>query len=195
MPFETDTTWPPGLLTIFDHGRARSTTLENRYYGPYNKLLDYCFGNTFAYYVAPQKLPTDDNRETVDFIVFLVVFDNNGKPVFLLDVKNDNWAQNPELRFRADKQMRERYALMLHDCPVPRLWGLSVLGTSMRVYCGDTQTLNVDPPSIPRPEPSGRVLSHSFLADGWSVDIMSQDGFTKMKEIVTDILTHSNNVQ
>lgn len=122
-----------------------------------------------------------------------MVFDNNDKPVFLIGVKDDSWPRNPELRFRADQHIRDRYALMLNDCPLPRLWGLSVLGTSMRVYCGDTQTLEVDPPPIPRAE---CVLSPSFLSRRMECrDILSQDGFTKMKEIVTDILAHANNLQ
>lgn len=95
------------------------------------------------------------------------MYDTNDKPVLLVEVKDDSWAQKAELRYRADKQMRERYALMLDECPLPRLWGLSLMGTSMRVYCGesgDTQSFDMTPPAIPRPEPSTRVLSPSFLA-------------------------------
>ncbi|KZP29209.1 hypothetical protein FIBSPDRAFT_946859 [Athelia psychrophila] len=163
MPCQTDTTWPPGLLTIFEHSRARNTTFENRYYGPYDKLLNYCFGQSFNYYIAPQNFPTADSRDMVDFIVFLV---------------------KSELRSRADKQMRDRYALMLDDCPIPRLWGLSVLGTSFRAYCGDRESYEIDPQAVPRPEPTTRLLSPNFLADGGTMDILSQEGFEKMKEIL-----------
>ena len=48
--------------------------------------------------------------------------------------------------------------------------------------------------AIPRPEPLSRVLSPSFLAGEWVLDLISQDGFEKMKEIVADILTHTENV-
>jgi hypothetical protein len=161
---------------------------ENRYYGPYDKLLNYCFGDSFTFYVAPQNPPRDDSRDAADFIVFLVVFDRNDKPVLIVEVKDDSWAQKAELRYRADVQMRSRYALMLDECPIPRLWGLSLLGTSMRVYCGDTQSYMVAPEAIPRPEPSTRILSPSFLADEWDLDIMSLEGFAKLKEVVGDIL-------
>jgi hypothetical protein len=55
MPFSTDTacSWPPGLRTIFDICRQQREPLENRYYGPYDKLLNYCFGDSFQYFVAP----------------------------------------------------------------------------------------------------------------------------------------------
>lgn len=194
MPFSADDAWPAGLHIIFDHARTKHATFENRYYGPYDKLLNYCFGESFTYYVAPQSPPRDDSRDAVDFIVFLVVYDTNDKPILLVEVKDDSWAKKAELRYRADKHMRERYALMLEECPLPRLWGLSLMGTSMRVYCGDTQSFDVIPPAIPRPEPSSRVLSPSFLAKEWELDVLSAEGFAKMKEIVTDILKHATQV-
>lgn len=52
----------------------------------------------------------------------------------------DSWAQKAASRYCADGCMRDRYVLMLEDCPVPRLWGLSLLGTSARVYCGDRES-------------------------------------------------------
>lgn len=88
--------------------------------------------------------------------------------------------------------MRGRYALILDDCPLPRLWGLSLLGTSARVYCGDKATYEVQPPAIVRPDHS-RVLSPTFLAGKWDMDILTEGGFAKMKEIVTDTLAHVGN--
>ena len=175
MPFQTDNAWPAGLLTIFEHGRAKHSTFENRYYGPYDKLLNYCFGSEFTFYVAPQNPPARDSRDTVDFIVFLVVFNSSDKPVLIVEVKDDSWAQKAELRYRADNQMRHWYGLMLDDCPTPRLWGLSVLGTYVRVYCDDKASYDVTPEAIPRPEPLSRVLSPSFLAGEWDLDLLSQE--------------------
>jgi len=122
------------------------------------------------------------------------VFNSNDRPVVIVEVKDDSWAQKGELRYRADKQMRDRYGLMLDDSATPRLWGLSVFGTSVRVYCGDKASYEVTPQAVPRPEPLSRVLSPSFLAREWDLDLLSQEGFEKMKEIVTDILTHTENV-
>ncbi|KAF8799606.1 hypothetical protein BYT27DRAFT_7201276 [Phlegmacium glaucopus] len=51
MPISTDTAWPAGLLTIFEICR-QEPSYENRFYGPYNKLLTYCFGpNSYTYFV------------------------------------------------------------------------------------------------------------------------------------------------
>src|SRR6266545_5133675 len=45
MPFSTDNSWPAGLLNIFEICRKVNSPLENRYYGPYDKLINYCFGD------------------------------------------------------------------------------------------------------------------------------------------------------
>jgi hypothetical protein len=190
MPFQSDNTWPAGLVTIFNHACAKRPPFQNRYYGPYDKLLNYCFGGSFTFYIAPQNPPRDDSRDVFDPTVFLVVFDSNNKPVLIVEAKDDSWIEKAELRYRADDQMRSRYALMLDECPLPRLWGLSLLGTSARVYCGDTTSFDVHPPAIVRPHQSC-VLPTTFLAGEWAIDILTKDGFAKMKEIVTDILDHN----
>ena len=188
MPFESDENWPAGLITIFDHARAKRTTFENRYYGPYDKLLNYCFGESFTYYIDPQKPLRDDSRDA-DFVFFLVVLNSNNKPVLIFEVKDDSWVEKAELRYRADDQMRNKYALMLDECPLSRLWGLSLLGTSARIYCGDTASFDMQPPATVHSHES-RALPTAFLAGEWAIDILTKEGFAKMMEIVTDILDH-----
>jgi hypothetical protein len=64
-------------------------------------------------------------------------------------------------RFEADDQIRHRYKEMFGNCPLPRLWGLSLLGTSLRVYCGTVATRTIKPELpdfVPRPDPD-RILS------------------------------------
>jgi hypothetical protein len=197
MPFLTDNAWPSGLLTCFEHSRQRREVFENRYYGPYDKLLNYCFGSDFTFYVAPQNPPTDNTSDDnpcddLGFILVLIVFNNNNQPVLVVEVKDDYYARKPQYRYDADKLMRGRYDFIVDDCPTPRLWGLSLLGTSMRVYCANKTTNRITPPYIPRD--SDRVLASSFLAGEWDVDILSESGFAKMKEIVTDIFTHTANM-
>ncbi|CAA7264496.1 unnamed protein product [Cyclocybe aegerita] len=189
MPFPTDAAWPAGLLKIFEICRHELQPLENRYYGPYNKLLTYCFNpDSFEFFIAPQSPPREFSpRDTVDFAVFLIVFDIQRRPVLIAEIKDDAWATRADLRFKADDQIRHRYDSMLDDCPLPRLWGLSLLGTSLRVYCGDVATGAVEPVFDNRPSP-GRTLPRNFLEGAWNIDILSQEGFDKMKEIVGNIV-------
>ena len=188
MSFTTDVAWPAGLLKIFNICRHEPHPLESRYYGPYNKLLAYCFDPySYEFFIAPEKPPGKlSSHEAVDFIVFLIVFDIQRRPVLIAEIKDDGWATKSELRLKADDQMRQRYQSMLTDCPLPRLWGLSLLGTSLRVYCGDVAANDVEPVSENRPNPL-RLLPRNFLEGAWNIDILSQEGFDKMKEIVGDI--------
>jgi len=59
----------------------------------------------------------------------------------------------------------------------------------MRVYTGNTASMEVNPPIVERP--ARRALDPSFLANQWDLDILSDQGFRKMKEIVSFIKRHS----
>ena len=192
MPFATDTAWPAGLLRIFEICRNKPHKLESRYYGPYTTLLAYCFGsNSYEFFIAPQNPPNDRSaHEAVDSIVFLVVFDKQGHPVLIAEIKDDACADTGSLRFKADEQMRHQFDFMLDDCPLPRLWGLSLLGTSLRVYCGEVITHFVDPVLEGLPDHTFSIPPDT-LEGAWDVDILSQEGFAKMKEIVGDIVENA----
>ena len=190
MAFKNDTAWPEDLLALFTRQPTRMATLERRYYGPDDKLLNYCIGESFNFYVASQKSSDDERRDIFKFdSISIVVYDRADNPVLLIEVRDETWALKAELRYCAGENMRDRYAFMLDECAIPRLWGLSLLSISMRLYCVDKETYILNPLSIPRPDTS-RVLPLSFLANEGDLDILSQDGFEKLKEIMNDI---SNN--
>ena len=67
----------------------------------------------------------------VDFVVFLVVLNQEQKPVLIAEMKDDRWANEPDKRQRADSQMRQRFDQMLPNCAIPRLYGL--LGTFVAI--------------------------------------------------------------
>ena len=155
MPFSTDTAWPQGLHTIFDICHQQCKPLENPYYGPYDKLLNYCFSDSFQYFVVLQSPPSDlTPRETVDFVVFLIIFDVNRNPVLIAKIKVDGWADKADLHYNADDQIHCRYDAMLGNCPLPCLWGLSLLSTSLHVYCGTVATETIEPDFEPCPSPN-----------------------------------------
>ena len=189
MPLATDTAWPAGLLKIFEICRHELKPFEDRYHGPYNTLLTYCFGpDSFEFFITPQSPPSEfPPRDTVDPVVFLIVVDIQCRPVLMVGIRDDPWAASADLRLKADEQMRHQYDFMIGDCPLPRLWGLSLLGTSLRVYCGDVVTRGLEPAFEDRPNRS-QALPPDFLGGAWNIDILSQEGFTKMKEIVGDIV-------
>ncbi|KAK7015230.1 hypothetical protein R3P38DRAFT_3400414 [Favolaschia claudopus] len=181
------------IVKIFDIARTSHGSFENRYYGAYTKLLTYCFGEGFDFVVAPQAPPNSQSRETVDFIVYFIVFDAaQQRPVFLIEVKDDEHNTIPTKRNAADEQMRGRYDELLRGCPIPLLYGLSVLGTCMRVYCGNKVHKTVMP-SFVETDPRF-VLPDDYLEGEWSVDILSPPGFSEMKRIVTFIKDETINL-
>lgn len=124
-----------------------------------------------------------------DLVLYLIVFDARCHPVLIADIRDDGWVNRADLRCRADYQIRRRFDSIYQNCPLPRFWGLSLLGTSLRVY-GDADTRNIEPRFIDRPSPS-RALPRDFLGDGWNIDIPSEEGFSRMREVVQDIITNT----
>jgi hypothetical protein len=57
----------------------------------------------------------------------------------------------------------------------------------MRVYTGDAAAMTLNPPWVATS--ANRVLDRKYLQDAWKIDILSDEGFAKMKEIVTFIKT------
>jgi hypothetical protein len=179
-------TWPADLQTMFDICRRQLQPLGTHYCAPYNQLLTHCFGGSDFFVTLPPGALT--YHETADPITFPVVIDARGRPVLVIGINDDALVNTADLRIKAEDQMRQQYNAMLPDCPLPRLWGLSFLGTSFRVYTGDVASGEVDP-AFTDPPSSTDVLSYDFLQEAWNIDIFSQEGFNKMKEIVGDIIS------
>ncbi|KAI0251656.1 hypothetical protein BJV78DRAFT_1209695 [Lactifluus subvellereus] len=177
MPFSTDTNWPQGLLNIFNASRNQNAPVESRYYGPYDRLFNYAM----------------IEGSFTNFSNFLVVLNQEQKPVLFAEIEDDRWANVPDRHHRMDTQMRQRYDQMLHKCPIPRLYGLSLLGTSLRVYCGDKATCEATPHFVGRPNVH-RILPPGFLEGQWNLDMLSPDGLTKMQEIVAYIKAEAADV-
>ncbi|KAI9567849.1 hypothetical protein HD554DRAFT_2039249 [Boletus coccyginus] len=118
---------------------------------------------------------------------------NNQQPVLAAEIKDDRWAKEPNKRQRADAQMRQWYDQMLFNCPIPRLYGLSLLGTSLRIYCGDKVTGGITPDFVGRPH-ERRALPPDFLEGECDLDILSPLGFAEMQEIVAYIKAEAANL-
>ncbi|KAF9018106.1 hypothetical protein BDZ89DRAFT_1021720 [Hymenopellis radicata] len=182
VPFELATTWPEILHTVFRIYRQPHEPLESRL-TPYSALLLYCQGppEAFEFVVAPpDPLPKSAPRDAVDFD-YLAVYNMLRRPVMIVQIKHDGdaWIDNYNkagLRAEADKQIRRRIDIMLGECPLPRLWGLSFLGTSFRIYRGDVATGNIEPAFEGHP-----------CEGAWNIEILSQEGLNQMKEVIRDI--------
>lgn len=110
----------------------------------------------------------------------------------IVEIKDDTWLLHPSKRAAADQQARNRYTDMLQQCPLPRLWCLSIFGTAVRIYQGDRDTGAIHPNAFPYN--ANFVLPHDYLADAWGLGITTQDAFNRVKEIATDINRQINNL-
>ncbi|KAH8992511.1 hypothetical protein EDB92DRAFT_1797158 [Lactarius akahatsu] len=192
MPFSTDANWPQGLLDIFNINRNQNAPLESRYYGPYDRLFNYALvEGSFTFYLTLLTAP--DETSARDVVDFMVVLNQEQKPVLFAEIKDDRWANEPYTRQRADTQMRQLYKQMLPNSAIPHLYGLSLLGTSLRVYRGDKVTGTITPHFVGRPH-ADRIFPPDFLGGQWDLDILSPDGLKKMQEIVTYIKEEATNV-
>ena len=187
MPFSTDTKWPQGLLDIFEfHRNQKYPPVEYLYFGPYINLLNYAIvEDDFNFFVTPQA--TYDEGSTDGYIpgpfgTFLVVMTKEHKPILFVEIKPDEWADNAYCRRNADTRMRRRFNQIQYQCPIPHLYGLSLLGTSLRIYCADKAAHTITPQFVR--DPGRDVTPSEFLQGQWNLDILSPDGLTKMQEIV-----------
>ncbi|KIJ34863.1 hypothetical protein M422DRAFT_34943 [Sphaerobolus stellatus SS14] len=191
MTFDVDTNWPVTLRTILKTSREENASLE----GLYTTLFNYsfCSGDNLSYFVAAEDKPEEDlNHAGCDFIVFLVdEKEESLKPVLVAEIEEDSWVSSANTRLKADQRMRNRFDRMLRQCPLPQMYGLSLLGTSLRIYRADVATGQVDPISKGDPD----SLSDNLLEGEWSLDILSQDGFKKMGGIVSYIHAESAKVE
>ena len=150
MSFSTDDAWTAPLRGIFETARQRPPLHENRYYGPYTTLLTYCFADAQGYRFmlgAPQAPPSPNpsfSHQSVNFVVYLVDLDAHlMHPVLIMEIKDDSIINTPERCLDADTQIRQRFHVITPACYLPRLWGLSLLGTPLRVYVADVNSRQV----------------------------------------------------
>ena len=174
--------WPQYILDHF----ARipdNTTIENKYYGVYNTILDReCF-NTAQFTVQPQyALP---NAQTpgippVDFLVTYVV-EVNDLPVFFLEIKPPNHREHISTRADADQQIRERFRSLYDLVLIPRLHGISVMGQQLAFYCLHKPSGLVTPEYV---APSAVRLTDTAPKARWDVDVTTEEGYQRFMEVV-----------
>ncbi|KAF8336449.1 uncharacterized protein EI90DRAFT_3045775 [Cantharellus anzutake] len=75
-----------------------------------------------------------------------------------------------------------RYANGTMSCLAIAPFIASLLGTSLRVYCGHKDTGDITPCSVDRPS-ADCVFLPDFLEGEWDLDILSPAGFNRMREI------------
>ena len=81
--------------------------------------------------------------------------------------------------------MRKRFKLLAPICPITHFYGVSFMGTKMRVYSVEVKAgATIFPRSIPYPrQENPDVLPIGYLDDAWNLDVLSPEGRVHMTTI------------
>ncbi|KIL57281.1 hypothetical protein M378DRAFT_171952, partial [Amanita muscaria Koide BX008] len=176
---------PPSILDYF----ARiplNTTIENKYYGVYNKILDRTFNSTRDTFTIQPQYPLPQAQThgvpSADFVVTYVVAMDE-RPVFFLEIKPPGHVNDILSRIAADDLMRDRFRSLYDLTPLPRLHGISAMGQRLAFYCLDKATGNVEPEYVER---SRSRVTDVVPANMWDLDITTAAGYERFMEVVND---------
>jgi len=177
-----DMPWGATILEQFELIN-RYTTDESEYYGPYITLLTDMFPHIEHYQVAPQfKGPVTPG--SVDFTVIYVVMKRK-VPVLFIEVKPYLHLHEIGTRGKADHQMRERFRdLVGPNLPVPKLYGISAMGTCFSVYEYMKETSRLTPPMIAR-DPD--IINDVAPQARWNYELLEPAGEVKFRSIVAEV--------
>jgi hypothetical protein len=175
--------WPDTVVSRF--ARVPTNPRENDFYGPWNKLLNIVFPPDGPFTVAPQSYPVQPSRESLYFLVeFHILMEE--VPVFILKIKTPVSFEFASAREEADDQVRKRLRDLVDRCPLPQLHAVSVFGTKLSFYTGQSSTnpVQITPTRIPR----DLFLENDVAPkECWNLDILESDGAEKFRAIVEQI--------
>ncbi|KAJ7934874.1 hypothetical protein B0H13DRAFT_1591291, partial [Mycena leptocephala] len=149
-------------------------------------LLGYLFPAQ-QYEVAPQyKGPVYPG--SVDFTTLYVVRSARGNtkhPVCFIEIKPAGHLGQLATRGAADRQMRERFNHLVEGLIIPKLVGLSAIGSRFAVYEYNKASRELTPPEIAR---NPRIVNDTAPAASWAHDFLDGGvGDAKLLEVVQSI--------
>ncbi|KAF8885689.1 hypothetical protein CPB84DRAFT_124313 [Gymnopilus junonius] len=163
-----------------------STTDDCEYSGPFNTLMLNLFPPASHYQVVPLPKRLHDSNE---FSLFYII-KKGTTPIFFLQVKTAVAINCPALRKEADEQMRDMFLEFASSClAIPRLYGVSAMGTRVSVYEYTPSNRRLTPPRI---LPQLDVVTDVAPSERWQYDIMEPQGEAKLKELVAEIKEIAN---
>ena len=132
--------------------------------------------------VAPQ-YKRGEQAKSVDFTtIFIISHDEH--PVLFVEVKPSGHFQHISTRASADIQIRERFKVLFESVSVPKLYGISAMGTRICLYTMDKKNGELLPESIP--DSSTRVTD-TAPAERWGYDIMKPKGEDVLHGIIDEV--------
>ena len=175
-------TWADTIQEQFDLV-DRFTADETEYYGLYNTLLTDVFPHAEHFQIVPQyKGPITPG--SIDFTTIYIVRKRKC-PVFFIEIKPLPHLDDISTREKADQQMRDQLVTIIgRNLVIPKLYGISAMGTRFSVYEYSLNTNMPLPPSITR---DAIYVTDVAPADRWNYELLEADGEQKMRELVAEV--------
>jgi hypothetical protein len=152
-------------------------------YGPFNALLNELFPASEYYQVAPQ---FERIAGSIDFTVIYLIT-RRKVPILFIEVKPYVAYDSDSSRKAADDQMRERILdsdFTAGSIHIPKLYGISALGTRFCVYEYTPASRSLTPLRIaPHPHP----VTDTAPKERWDLDFLEPQGEARLKEVVRHI--------
>ena len=181
-------TWPHSVVSQFEAVNP-NTTVETKWYAPYNTLLTHVFKSEDGFGVAPQ-YSLYESRESIDFTTIYIV-QRNRHLVFILEIKPHPNLVNISRRIGTDVQIRQCFNKLQHHIVIPRLHAVSTMGTTFATYKLDKPSKRVTPAKILSTEDTIQDL---VPQSWWKHEILELAGEAIFLEIVKDVKVMSFNI-
>ena len=136
------------------------------------------FSPDSPYEIVPKyNRPFQSGDDSVDFVMLYVV-KLQRHSVFFIEIKAPASVIMLSKREKADLQMRQRCAGMIHALSISTLYGISAFGTRLCFYEYDRMTRRIKPSRVPR--------AYDFINDvapveRWDCDILADDGEERVR--------------
>ncbi|KAF8577732.1 hypothetical protein K439DRAFT_1364059, partial [Ramaria rubella] len=106
-------------------------------------------------------------------------------PMMFVEIKPGWHRHNDGYRLAADTQMCECYWILKDMTDIPRLYGLSALGTGITLYKFNRKTGQFTPP-LCRVDPDND-MEPVILGNRYNLDVLSKAGEWELHKIIKDV--------
>lgn len=174
--------WDQYTLRQFESAVPLGEHDESRYYGPYNTLLRDLFPKEEGYMIVPQYKRSVQLR-SIDFTTIFLV-QQGESPVFFVEIKPAGHIHRASARAAADKEMREKVNDLIDSINIPKLCGVSAIGTKVCFYEYTKDTGQLEPERI---ADSNMFVVDTAPRDRWCVDILTAEGEQELRDVIGDV--------
>ncbi len=143
--------WPQFHYLTYKAGLNWSDQGEDRLNPHWALFFSYVFAAVGAF-IGPQVPHHQKGQRSIDFVVMKAAQFLGGAsylPIGLVEIKDvDADLGKPSMRLSFDSQIRDRMETLVNDCPLPVLYGISIVGDCMRLYQAQDRLITPEAPAI-----------------------------------------------